>query len=433
MKKNVRVGITGPISEINFGDYAMLINNIFDININDVIIFSYNKGFSDVIQEDYCKDYKIQAVEVKLYPDNEERTLRDRTEEKKVGFLPFKPPTDTPIDILYRIENIDEIRDYIDSIDVLVVNGGGYFNHLWNNSIWRSDMLKKIIAPILIASQKNKKIIFTGNSFGPFDESEEFFKYMFHYFKNATFAVRDKLYSESYLLQLGIKENKIHFIPDDLLLINEDILSFPLRNKLIEQNNIGKYIVLEAYYSLEELKMYKKELKTFSDNMYTKYGFSIVFLPFDFGNGGMNQGEFLDKELNKFYLYDLNIAGYLPIQDAYHIIKNAELVICTRYHAMVLAVGAGVPVVNTIKKVIGDHRYYYNKNYGLLEYTFDGIEFNEMDFIKINFLETLTYLEINIQEVIVKQREVYKSEQYTVNKKKLKENRLDYLKNISEG
>ncbi len=67
----------------------------------------------------------------------------NKDNNKKVGLLPFNPPTLTPIDILHQVENYKEIESSIAEIDVLIVNGGGYFNHLWNNSLWRNDMLKK--------------------------------------------------------------------------------------------------------------------------------------------------------------------------------------------------------------------------------------------------------------------------------------------------
>ena len=427
MREDIRIGITGPISETNFGDYAMFVNNLYDLDIKSVTVFSYNKSFSEVILKDYCVAYDIKAVEVKLYPPKEKC---DEQFEAKVGFYPFNPPTDTPLDILLRIANIDEVRAHIRDIDVLIVNGGGYFNHLWNNSLWRSDMLKKIIVPMLIAKQEKKKVFFMGNSFGPFDSSEEFFNYVFNYMRNTIYAVRDRMYSSVYLSRLGIKKNSINFVPDDLFFINNNILSLPL-HEMIDIHNIGKYIVLEIYYPLEEIKEYIEQLKDFSENIHSKYGLSIVFLPFDFQRGGMWQGEYLSTVLRNFYLCSLNSVGYLPIQDAYHIIKNAEIVLCTRYHAMVLAVGAEVPVINTIKKVCDDHRYYFNKNYGLLEYVFDGLQFNEMDFIRIDFPSTLKHIEENFSDILRVQKELYSSEQYKKNKEYLKKIRLEHLSRIA--
>jgi polysaccharide pyruvyl transferase WcaK-like protein len=427
LRKDIRIGITGPISETNFGDYAMFVNNLYDFNIKNVTVFSYNKGFSEAILKDYCVAYDIKVVEVKMYLVKEKHYKKPKA---KVGFQPFNPPTDTPLDILYRIANFDEVQAHIRDIDVLIVNGGGYFNHLWNNSLWRSNMLKKIIAPMLIATQEKKRVFFMGNSFGPFDSSEEFFNYVFNYIRDVIYAVRDRIYSSGYLSRLGIEKSSISFVPDDLFFINNDILSLPL-NEMIDIHSIGKYIVLEVYYPLEEIKEYIEQLKAFSENIRSKYGLSIVFLPFDFERGGMWQGEYLSTVLSNFYLCSLNSVGYLPIQDAYHIIKNAELVLCTRYHAMVLAVGAGVPVINTTKKVCDDHRYYFNKNYGLLEYAFERLQFNEMDFIRIDFPSTLKHIEENFSDILSVQKELYSSEQYKENKECLKKIRLDHLSRIA--
>jgi polysaccharide pyruvyl transferase WcaK-like protein len=433
MKENLRIGVTGPISEVNFGDYAMFVNNIYDIDIENITVFSYNKGFSEKVIQEYCEPYNVKSVEVKLYGTSQTKDENSETlnGKPKVGFLPFNSPTDTPLDILYRVENLEEIKREINEIDVLVVNGGGYFNHLWNNSLWRSDMLKKIIVPMLLANQHNKEIIFTGNGIGPFDQSEEFFNYVFNYLRNTTYAVRDRMYSSKYLTRLGVDNNNIHFIPDDLYVINNDLLKLPTRNPINFQQ-LGKYIVLEVYYPLEEIKGYVNELREFSEHIYRKYGLSIVFIPFDFQRGGMWQGEYLKNELSNFYLYDLHLTGYLPIQDLHQIINNAELVICTRYHALVLSVGAGVPVINTIKKVCDDHRYYFNKNYGLLEYAFEGLEFNEMDFMKIDFLDTLNYLQENLIEVIDLQKNLYNSDQYKKNKENLMKIRRAYLNKITK-
>jgi hypothetical protein len=98
---------------------------------------------------------------------------------------------------------------------------------------------------------------------------------------------------------------------------------------------------------------------------------------------------------------------------------------------MVLAVGAGVPVINTTKKVCDDHRYYFNKNYGLLEYAFERLQFNEMDFIRIDFPSTLKHIEENFSDILSVQKELYSSEQYKENKECLKKIRLDHLSRIA--
>lgn len=146
----------------------------------------------------------------------------------------------------------------------------------------------------------------------------------------------------------------------------------------------------------------------------------------------MWQGEFLSKEIKEIQVYNLNKVGFLPIQDLVQIIENAELVICNRYHAFVLAISRGVPAINLIKKVCGDYRYYFNKNYGLLEYTFENMVFNEIDFLKIDMLETLENVENNLFKIIEKQKILFNSQQYKENKKQLKKLRENYIKQIFE-
>src|SRR5690606_38158704 len=98
------------MSEINFGDYAMVINNIYDLNIKNITLFTYNKGFSDLINKEYCNSFDINTIEVKLSPSTlvKLENNSDQSEKQRVGFLPFNFPTETPIDLLYRVENIDE-------------------------------------------------------------------------------------------------------------------------------------------------------------------------------------------------------------------------------------------------------------------------------------------------------------------------------------
>lgn len=157
MMKNMKIGITGPISESNFGDYAMFVNNIYDLNLKDIILFVYNEDVLAPICKDYLGQYNFEIQIISFLENNKiDNHLNDRISQK-VGFQTFRFPTYTPLDILYSVSNLKEIEEKIDKIDILIVSGGGYFNHLWNNSLWRSSMLKKIMVPIILASKKIKK------------------------------------------------------------------------------------------------------------------------------------------------------------------------------------------------------------------------------------------------------------------------------------
>jgi hypothetical protein len=72
----MNIGITGQISEVNFGDYGMLVNNIYDIG---------NK--------------------------------------RKYTFL----------EILEKVKNYEGIKKFLSNLGILIVNVGGYFNDLWLN------------------------------------------------------------------------------------------------------------------------------------------------------------------------------------------------------------------------------------------------------------------------------------------------------------
>ena len=64
-------------------------------------------------------------------------------------------------------------------------------------------------------------------------------------------------------------------------------------------------------------------------------------------------------------------------KDLLHITLHAEMVITSRYHALVLSITNKVPVLSVMKDELGDKRYYYNKNDGLIQQVFDGLDIDE--------------------------------------------------------
>ena len=49
----MKIGFTGPFGDANFGDYAMLVNNIYDIGIKNLKIFTYNEELLELLNKDY--------------------------------------------------------------------------------------------------------------------------------------------------------------------------------------------------------------------------------------------------------------------------------------------------------------------------------------------------------------------------------------------
>lgn len=410
---NYKIGFVGPYSTANFGDWAMLVNNIYDLNYKNIVVFTYNPMFPKRSLEEYCQDFNVKYVEVKL--KNEIETMKN-CEMKDKQFI-------TPLEVLMKLNNTNEVYDAIEDIDILVISGGGWLNHFWTERI---EKVYKMMIPIYVARQKQKKIVFTANGIGPFDETREFYRYFFGYIKNANIAIRDNLYSMSHLLEVGIEKENVCCIPDDLYLINSRLLSKE-PHKHIQQKD---YIVMETFYPLEKLKQYKERLINFSKIMYKKYGLSIVLLPYDLVQYGADQAKYLHSILDKSELFNIDDIGYLPIQDAYRIIKNAKMMITSRYHGLVLSLNAETPVIFRLYKRKNDIRYSYNKGLGMLRMAFDGIKFCETDYLQYDFLEILDNVENNLQQIISNQRNIYSNPIYRKNKVKLKEFRHKYLRNL---
>lgn len=408
MEEKRKIGFTGPFADVNFGDYAMVVNNIYDLDIQDVVLFSYNSPFLNNIKEDYLSDYNVDIVDVKF-----SNNCNISSESKEKIF--------TPIDILHNLENYDEIVSKIRDIDVLVVNGGGYFNSLWSMP-HRIEKLTKVIAPILVANQLNKKIVFTGNSYGPFTKDAEFFGCTFNILKNAVFGARDNLFSPMWANQIGINKNTLKLIPDDLFIVNDKLLNKSTRTTI----NMTKYIVMETYLPLEYIKKNIESFKEFSRNIYQRYGLSILFLPFNLKHGGMDQAVYFDSMIDNFAYYNIDSIGYLPIEDAINLIKNAELVVSSRYHALVVALSVGTPIISVLKDVLGDKRYYYNKNLGMLRQALDGNEFDERYYLRLDYLESLRFILEHYNQIIRVQKENY-NDLYRDNIENLKAERKSFL------
>lgn len=417
-----KIGFTGPFSDANLGDYAMMVNTIYDYvgKEDSFTLFTYNRLFVERIQEEYLCNHNGSVCEVKVTPEQEGQASSWQQMLRRIGGGAEQKPVSIPIDLLNRLENGQEVYQAVAPLDILVVTGGGYFNHYWNNGERKEDFWA-ILIPILIANQFGKKIVFSGNTFGPFDGSTEFFFSFFHIFQDIQFAVRDTVYSRAHLLRLGIEPEKVQYVPDDLLFLHTALSNRQTKGILPQE----PYLVMEWYYPDSLLEGYKKELLQFQEEMKSRYGLKTIFLPFAPGGGGMDQGRCLQEFGMEMELYDWNAAGYLPIEDAAALISNAQLVLCNRYHALVLAIGARIPVVQVLKDVCSDKRYYYSKSYGILKEVFRGNVFDEREYLKTSLPGALEEIIARYPLIQKSQRRRYQ-EEYPNNMKYLQSLRRSY-------
>jgi len=399
------IGFTGPYSDVNFGDYAMLVNNVYTLDAQDTTIFVYDRPFVETIRDDYFDGRKVQIVDVRL------RTGAF-AEGRDARYL-------TPMEILRAIENIDEVTAAVDGMDTLYINGGGYFNSLWSQP-HRLQRLVQIIAPALVAATRNVPVVFTANGFGPFRGDTEFFASIFGSLPGARFAARDAILSPHWLNQAGVASERVQTLPDDLLFIDERLT--PGR-----EPRADRYVVMETYLSTEFIADNFSHFERFTKRMADDHGLKVVFVPFNLGHGGVDQGQLLAERLSSVEMFDITERGYLPIEDAVALVRGAELVISSRYHAVILALSVGTPFVSVLKDVLGDKQYYYGKNVGALEGVLEGERHDLRDYFFMDYVEGLNAIVDDFDGITRRQRHSH-SAAFPRTAGTLRAAREDYLK-----
>jgi len=416
---DLKMGFVGAFGDANFGDYAMLVNDICAIHAKENYIFTYNEKLSKQLETAYLRDKIINIVMVQSRYQAE-KTLGDKYS------IQYDDTVMTPLEVLESIEEIDILREKISEIDSLYVVGGGFFNRVWNASHRKAKLLI-IMAVIILADEERKPIIFGGNTFGPFDESTRFFAAFFSSLKNARYATRDDVFSPACMRSIGLCE-PITILPDDLYFIDAKLIQAAHRpdiDKLLPE----KYIVLELYASIDEIKDKINAIKVFCAYMKDTYCLDTVFVPLDQGYGGEIQGEILSEKIEQMTYIGFFENEFRKIEDLQYIVKNASIVLCQRYHLFVVALSQNVPVIHIQKKVCGDQRYYYCKVKGVLDEIFKSQIFKISDFMVTDIYEGLNLLKQSFNECVLQQQKLFNSIKIQ-DEKKLFERRKQYLNDI---
>lgn len=408
------LGFVGPFGDSNYGDYAMFVNDVYTLDIRSLMVFTYNGELMQELEQTYLRGYDIHTCVVDVdYAYEEQLTGRYHTE------YDIRP--DTPLEILKRIQNPDEIRCKMEQIHTLVVCGGGYFNHVWNAK-HRKQRLFSILAPILTANAMHKKIVFMGNTYGPFDGSAEMFSNFFNSLDNVIMASRDDLYSISNLKKLGF-DREVQLIPDDLYFLSPQLLT-----KTPNINLPEKYILIEFYPSMDEVEEHLSEIRDFVRSVKEQYNMNTVFLPLGSNWGGQYQGQLIRENIADIFMVS-ETEDFLSIEILNTIVKRAEFVVCQRYHLFLTAIANNIPCVQALKEVCGDMRYYYCKAKGLLNQVFANQMIQEEIFLSLNLWEGLKKVQAGCQEIAGRQREHFNQKKEDA-EEEMKKKRECFLKNI---
>lgn len=166
--------------------------------------------------------------------------------------------------------------------------------------------LFKNFIPMLLAYHIGILVVFTGNVLEPFYLEKAFFRNIFGCMKNLNVAARDHMYP--------------------------DIQAMPSTIEI----NLALYIVLVACHTMDTIETELDATKDFVYYMKHHYDLDIVFQPTNIGNGGTEQGRFFKERIPELILIDYSDKSCLLILNSVHIVGKAEMVIHSRYPALVL-------------------------------------------------------------------------------------------------
>lgn len=387
-----RVGYVGPFCDNNFGDFGMLVNDVYDIGASDIVIFSYNEKVTENIISVYLADIdNVKLCNVKL-------NKTERIQTGKHYKVEYDEYDESPFEIICEVDSVETVEREVMALKALIVTGGGWLNDVWCAK-HRKDRIKAIMAPVLIAAKHNIPVIYMGNTYGPFNRCKSFFRNFFSYtYKNSIYACRDDYNSVLNMKSLGIEE--IYSIPDDLYFLNRKLWEEKPGDIVLRYIENGPYIIIENYLSLDELECNLSKLREFVNHMKKSYNLRVLFLPLGDRYGGAYQAEFLQKHIPNLDIWMIEEDVLPRICDIETLIKNAQFVLCQRYHMLVRSLANNIPVRQVLKDVCGDKNYYYTKAMGILSKIFNREDIQEREFLGLDFWDELSNVQQNYRKYV---------------------------------
>lgn len=406
------LGIVGPFGDTNFGDYAMLVNNIYSIGAEKYVVFTYNRKLLLDLKKTYLEEYPITEYVV---------CSKYKFQEQYTGFYHVEYDSDvyTPVEIVENVSCYENLCQAVEQIDTLLVSGGGYFNHAWNARHRRGKLLS-IMAVILTANMLHKRIIFSGNTFGPFEGSEKTFSNFFADLDYPIYFARDNMYSAFNMRKIG--ENRpVGVLPDDIYFLDSRFYSFTPCCREMPSD----YLVLELYASVDEIRENADDIKCFAKMIKDRWKLDMVLLPLDKEFGGAYQAKLINEIVPNSFLYGLGKDEYRKVEDVIYVIRHAKFVLCQRYHMFLFALANHIPGIQILKDVGGDKRYYFAKTSGLLKQVFEKQSYREDLFMATNVRQGMQTVTDSLDIVIANQKRLFCANEEA--EKRMYERRKNFL------
>lgn len=360
----MKIGFTGATGCVDFGDYAMLANNIHQIlelsPSAEFCVFTYNHANTQAALSangvlKHCSIVEdVLAVMGEAYGNVPNSALKKEniTAINQKWKSLFYACVDRNIPT-----ELSSLLSALESCDVLLFNGGGYLNKNWLFRVYA------FLVIILLARHVGTRVVMLPQTYGPFaKETQAEVGYAFQLVD--LFYCRDRIFSEAVLRSLNVNDAKIHFAIDDLFLLSKPLAAADL---WVPEDALFVQLHKQMRSQIPNLI---KGVALLIENMY-RDGLikEVVFVVFHHsGDNELSIAQEIIGELPD--MIPFSVRG--PDWNAGNLIggfSDAKAVLCSRYHPLVIALRQQTPVVNLLAADnTGSYEYYSAKNYGICEY-----------------------------------------------------------------
>jgi colanic acid/amylovoran biosynthesis protein len=346
----------------------ILITNIVTMNVGDAAILY---AMIDVLRSAFGDNThfivydKHGDVPKQYYPDLEFRRLLYHTRESLTAQRGL------------RFRRLDELRFKVGLR--FIKQGIPLLPHIFLNSVERRDLLEYKTADLIVSSggtylvenysmaprifdyqvthHLKRPLVFFTQSLGPFSNPENREALMPIFENSVAILLRDEQ-SLRHLRELGVKNKNLHFVADAAFSLSDtealEAAKAPVETsgkRLKVAISVREWKYFKTVESSEGMDRYYQALRALNEHLVEKYEAEVTFLS---TCQGMPEYWTDDSQVAQKIVEGLspNTRKSVSVDSNFHapavlarILKDYDLVIATRMHMAILALGVGTPVL----------------------------------------------------------------------------------------